>query len=793
LYFYEDFLASYDEKLRKNRGVYYTPAQVVQAQVTLVAQLLEERFSKHLSFVDDNIVTLDPAVGTGTYLLAALQFGLEQVAARYGEGAMGNRAASAARNFYAFEILVGPYSVAHLRLTQQILEAKGSLPGDGVHVYLTDTLESPYAMPAGQLRLDLLHRRLTEESRRAREVKAKTRVLVCIGNPPYYRQTIGPDDIGVERQGGWVRYGDHGDDGIFEDFLQPVRDLGLGKHSKNLYNLYVYFWRWALWKVLDSTEGPGIISFITASSYIRGPGFLGMRQVMRQTFDELWIIDLEGGNLGPRKTENVFAIQTPVAIAIGVRYGPPDPQSPAKAHYTRFEGTREEKLDRLALIRKFADIDWQECFSGWGEPFLPVQAGDYFGWPLLTDIFPWQQPGVKAGRTWPIGVDKDTLNRRWSALLSVSGEKRQPLFKNSPTGRKAHLPALPLMGGSGRAPAITELPRRAAPPPIARFAFRSFDRQWIFADSRLLDRHSPPLWAVQGPEQAFMTSLLTGVIGLGPAATVSAYIPDLHHFRGSFGGRDVIPLWRDRAGSEPNIVEGLLALLKETYGSSVKPSDLFAYAYSVLATPTYVERFSEELTFPGPHLPLTKESNLFRTGVELGRRLIWLHTYGERMGGKRHGSDRVPQGKARCTVAVPGDADRYPETFSYDEQARELRVGDGSFRPISSDVWSFSVSGLEVVRSWLAYRVGSGAGRKSSPLDDVRPQQWTSEFTEELLQLLWIIEATIEMRSSLDDNLTDVLRSDLFRADEVPQPSSMERRPPAIGSAGQAELEVLDA
>src|SRR5450759_3732991 len=93
--------------------------------------------------------------------------------------------------------------------------------------------------------------------------------------------------------------------------------------------------RWGLWKVFESTEGPGIVSYITASSYLRGPGFVGMREWMRRTFDELWIIDLEGDNLGARKTENVFAIQTPVAIAIGVRFGEPKPDAPATVQYTR--------------------------------------------------------------------------------------------------------------------------------------------------------------------------------------------------------------------------------------------------------------------------------------------------------------------------------------------------------------------------------------------------------------------------------------------------------------------------
>ena len=82
---------------------------------------------------------------------------------------------------------------------------------------------------------------------------------------------------GGRRKGGWVRHGDEGSDEspILDDFLEPVRDAGGGVHLKNLYNDYVYFWRWALWKVFDSTKDAGIVTFITASSYLRGPGFCG--------------------------------------------------------------------------------------------------------------------------------------------------------------------------------------------------------------------------------------------------------------------------------------------------------------------------------------------------------------------------------------------------------------------------------------------------------------------------------------------------------------------------------------
>ena len=369
LYFYEDFLACYDPKLRNDRGVYYTPVEVVHSQCRLVRALLRGDFGKDLDFADDEVVLLDPGAGTGAYLLGAFQMGSQRTVEVQGAGALPGRASLIARNFHAFEILVGPYAVAHLRLTQAIQEAGGEVPEDGVHVYLTDTLESPHAKTLSKL--PFLHQALADEHSRAQRVKAETRVLVCLGNPPYNRQQIDPDDVTTERKGGWVRFGEHGEDAILNDFLDPALEAGQGVHLKNLYNDYVYFWRWALWKVFEPTSGPGVVSFITASSYLRGPGFVGMRQLMRQTFDELWIVDLEGDNLGARKTANVFAIQTPVAIAVGVRYGEPNPECPAVVHYSRIEGTRGEKLAKLDAISGFESLEWRSCFSGWMEPFLP--------------------------------------------------------------------------------------------------------------------------------------------------------------------------------------------------------------------------------------------------------------------------------------------------------------------------------------------------------------------------------------------------------------------------------------
>ena len=301
----------------------------------------------------------------------------------------------------------------------------------------------------------------------------------------------------------------------------------------------------------------------------------------------------------------------------------------------------------------------------------------------------------------------------------------------------------------------------------------------MLKDARLGDFVRPTLWHAHGPRQVYLTSLLTGVLGEGPAAIVSAEVPDLHHFRGSFGGKDAVPLWRDRDATEPNVTAGLLDLLTTTYGDAVSADDLFAYAYALLVTPTYAARFAEELTIPGPRLPLTKRPDLFRRGATLGRGLIHLHTYGERFA-DADGRRGVPQGRARSLTGVPLTPDGYPDGFAYDAGTETLRVGAGEIGPIDHRVWDYAVSGLHVVRSWLAYRMADRAGRSSSPLDEIRPAAWSAQLTRELLELLWAIEATVASEPALAELLAEVVASPLFSATDLPSPSPEQRLPPVI-------------
>ena len=685
-------------------------------------------------------------------------------------------------------MLVGPYSVAHLRLSQSLRNA--GVTDKTPRVYLTDTLESPNSPP--QFTASLLQAQLTEERKRAQDVKRDVRVFVCLGNPPYDRQEQDPNEATGKRKGGWVRYGDKEQEGIvranpiLEDFLAPVREAGAGVHLKNLYNDYVYFWRWALWKVLDSTGEGGIVTFITASSYLRGPGFAGMRQKMREVFDELWIIDLEGDHLGARKSENVFAIRTPVAIAIGVRNGPPQPGTPAKVWKTRLTGSEEQKLVALDSIASLGDLGWRECSREWSAPFYPTGTGEFSDWPTVTDVFPWQQPGTKVGRTWPISPERQLLERRWRELAAADPQRRQVLFVDRPTGRKVIDSPPTLHPASGKPPSIYAMSGSAEVPQIIRYSYRSFDRQLLIADARLLDRPGPSLWTAHSQEQVYITSLLTGVLGDGPAAVGTAELPDLHYFRGSFGGKDVIPLWRDAEATKPKVTAGLLDRLSSTHGTDVSTQSLFAYAYGILAQPAYVERFWDELEMPPPRLPITKDAGLFQRVAEHGARLLYLHTYGQRFGGPDDDGS-VPQGVALCAEAV--SSEQYPADFSYDPATWVLRVGDGEFSPVSPDVWDYSVSGLQVVKSWLDRRKRDRSGRRSSPLDKMRSEHW--EFTEELLELLWVLEATLLLQPEGTALLHDACSSPLFTRDELPIPSSEERQSPSTAAAGKQQLGLL--
>ena len=231
-----------------------------------------------------------------------------------------------------------------------------------------------------------------------------------------------------------------------------------------------------------------------------------------------------------------------------------------------------------------------------------------------------------------------------------------------------------------------------------------------------------------------------------------------------------MPLYRDGRGKYPNLTSGLLDVLGEQLERPVTAEGLVAYVYGLTATGAFTERFADELgEGAGPvRIPITSDAYLFAEVAALGKELLWWHTWGERFGDGRE----LPIGVAAERRPVMS----YPETFRWDAASEVLQLGGGEIGPVSAAVWNFDISGLKVLQSWLGNRMKKGKGKKSSPLDDIRPERWT--FTPELLTLLSILEHTVTQTPRAAELLNRVMRSDLIDAAHLPTPSDAERKAP---------------
>ena len=783
LYFYEDFLAAYDPKMRADAGVYYTPVEIVEAQVRLLDTVLKTRFGRPDGLGDDNTKLLDNACGTATYPLAVARHVIDNSAAPQ------DAARSLAKRLHAFEILMGPYSVAHMRLTQ-LLESTGiQLDKDGVQVFLTNSLTDPGEVSADHQQMSLweVMEDINEENRRAGLVKDdRTDIRIILGNPPYHRlsraEALGS---GSGKYKNVILEEARGNRPLLDDFIEPLKARGLGGQAKNLYNSYIFFMRWAIWKACEQHKNEtGVVSYITASSYLRGPGFAGVREYMRRVFDEVWIIDLGGEGRGARTEENVFSIGTPVAIFLGIQHpntstGKPKRHSDrlkqqAKVYYQRIQGTKLEKLSTLGGVDvPENDGNWTQLSNGdWTDKFVPSSSAALADGVALDVVFPWSHSGVQFKRKWPIATSIDGLEKRWNQLrAATSREEMADLFRE--TSQK-HVEAKgENLLSREPLPALMQDCNMLAP---VRYGYRSFDRQYTIPDSRVNDRPRPQLWDSYSDEQLFLVTLTSTTLGNGPAVTLSPYVPDMDFFKNR-GAKDIHPLFRTDSTAQPNISASLMQALNTTYGREVEPFEVAAYVVGLLGTSAYTARFEEELSEAPAHVIFTADKTLFDQVAEFGRGIIFEQTWGERGAKLNQFGQPVGQrfrGKASLGVATP--ADDYPESWSYDEDTHQLTVGGGRFDHVSPEVARFEVSGMNVLRSWLGYRMKNPAGKSSSPLDRMQAATWQHD--GELLELLWQLEFMVAAEPRGAELLDRVIAGEKIAPAELGVPTAAEMKAP---------------
>jgi hypothetical protein len=773
LYFYETFLTEYDPSLRRNSGAYYTPPQVVSAQVRLIEDVLATHHGKsRLGFADTGVVTLDPAMGTGSYLIQVIEQAASRVANREGLAQVPARIRDIENKLIGFEIMVGPFAVAQMLVGEEIRSRTGQIFTDSVRLYLADTLADPWLE---QAQLGAIYEPIARSRREANAVKRDEPILVCIGNPPY---DLHDSDA---TRGGWVVTGSADRPPIWNDVVQGARAAGAAGDLKPIYNLYAYFWRWALWKVFEAhnESTAGVVGFITASSFLMGPGWAGLRSTMRTLADDIWVLDLGGEGHGARQDENVFDIQTPVAITIVSRHRAASKRPPGalgQVHYWRIPAeTRSEKFRILNDLNSLDDIQWQDAPRGQYLPFVPVRGERWATLPLLTDIMPWHTAGVGQNRNWPRSPSVQALRDRWE-LLSRSlpahnsvgpltnppDESRESLFKET-RDRYMQKTVAPLPGYSVPEPRTIGSPRLGAMLEPIKFGWRTFDRQWIIPDARLLDMPRPPLWRSRSDRQLFLATQHRDAIGAGPTVTFTALLPDLNFFNNR--GGTILPLWRDGNCEIANIAPGLLDHLESIFAQAVSPQNFVAYIAAVMAGSNFSSTFWDELAIPGPRLPITTDWSLFRRGIALGEQLIWLHTFGERFDNSELSRPRtIPPGIARVISPLPHNR---PASPKWDEDVQVIRLGTGEIGPVAPQVAHYEVSGYPVIQRWLDYRKESPSGRRSSSLDDVMPLNWEADWTSELLEVIWIVERLVAMEPEQQELLSAILASEVINIDQL--------------------------
>ena len=653
VHFYEDFLAAYDPRLRKMRGVYYTPEPVVSYIVRSVDHLLRTRFDLADGLADTatvasvdgksshpRVMILDPAAGTGTFLREVVATIRETIKAKGLGGAwLGYVQNHLLPRLFGFELLMAPYSICHLKLALEIggIGHGFAMPaGKRLNVFLTNALEKAHEGPT----LPLFVHEIAREAIGADEIKHEKPVMVVVGNPPYSGHSA--------NKGAWIKGLLRGWDGTqktgsyFEVDGQPLGE----RNSKWLNDDYVKFIRFAQWRI-DRT-GEGVLGFITNHSYLDNPTFRGMRESLMATFDELYLLDLHGNAKKKERTpegckdENVFDIQQGVAIGLFVKHKDSG-SDPCRVFHADLWGERESgpadgKYGWLAA----KDVDttqWTEL-SPKSPDYLFVprdeeQLKEYkTGWKV-TDIFPINSTGIVSKR------DKIAFHFEQENLYRVLNDfhtldehtlKEKYNFRESRDGKvnfvKKHIQSYGIKDeyiklclyrpfdyrwtyytdkskGFLGWPVYDVMRHVLAGENLGLSTTRSTEiaKGWehVFASKDLIQHHTVSLKEVNYLFPLYIYPPETLADGTSPRA------PNLDsRFIKKFASAVSLDFIPDGAGN-----------LTTTFG----PDDVFHYLYAVLHSPEYRRRYADFLKSDFPRVPVTNCGALFESLAALGKRL----------------------------------------------------------------------------------------------------------------------------------------------------------------------------
>ena len=727
LYLYEDFLRVFDPSAVARYGVYYTPPEIVQLIVAETDRAIRTGLGAD-GLLDPSVNLLDPACGTGTFLIAAASSVARDVAHRYGTASVAEEVSAFARRMHGFELLVGPYTVAHYRMLREVARHGGTV--GRLPIYLTDTLAPPAGATGVEPHLAFLSAPMVDERRHSDEVKRNSPILAILGNPPYKRLRSGEVErlVGADMSLRW------------EDLKRPVRDAGFGLSLNAFPDLYVAFYRWALWRLFESEAalGRGVLSFITNRGFLTGMGFGGLRQMLRQRFDHIRIIDLRGDSSGARPAtvptdENVFNIKVGVCVLVAYASGNKPQGQEATVEYADVwaQGAfdRREKLAlAVAASSDPARLNYRSV-NGTGMDRLKPPGFDTTDWPGIPELFTYRSNGLVTYRDeFVYATSYQLLSERIEGWHQLSLASAREAFGESALNRI----------GPARSTQFD-------PATIEQISYRPLDRRFLYNRTQFVDRRRPDLISKWGTSNFAFISLGGGT-GVGPAVWCHGLKPDQHSFRGSYGGW--VFLLRNHAAEglghffAPQLIPGLSA----AYGFEVTPQQVFDAILTLLSASSYTVRFAHDLEDDFPHIPFPANPADFSDAARLGERIRLIETFtADPADAFRNAILDGTNANAVLDVPTPKKAFSSDGTTGYVALVsdRSLRIAN-----VSARAWSFSVSGHGVIYKWLRARNG---------------ERITAALQRSILDIVWRVEELLHLFEESDVILARSLEGPLKR------------------------------
>lgn len=759
VHFYETFLAEYDPKMRESRGVYYTPEPVVNYIVKSVDYILKHKFNISKGLADSKkikipnpkgegtiethqVLILDPAVGTGTFIHHVIDFIYDKFKSQKGMWSSYVSQHLLPRLF-GVELLMASYTVAHIKLGLQLQELGYNFSSDErLRIDLTNTLQEAFQIPAA----DGFMNRIRDESEAAKDVKQDVPVMVILGNPPYSYESINTDP--------WIV-------GLVRDYYQ-VDGKPLGERNpKGLLDDYVKFIRFAQHRV--SETGYGIVALITNHGYLDNPTFRGMRQNLMQTFDEIYVLDLHGNS---KKKEvcpdgspdkNVFDIQQGVAISIFIKYENSQ-QKLATVYHADLWGMREVHENKELVGGKYhwlaendiSSTDWKivkpEAKFYLFNPQNTSLSSEYEqGWKVI-DIMLVNAAGIKTHRDhFAIDFDEESITQKFR-------EMRETNLSNEDYSNKYNIHD----HQDWRVDKVRQLIRldNQWKDKIISCLYRPFDWRYCYYSDLIMDRPRRELL-----DHVFRKDNLC--LGLGrqgiavndpiwSLVSVSNQPIDTNIFRR--GGVNIFPLYlyptntptlfdsiptNAPGGRKPNlspefiiefshkldlefIVDG-----KGDKNKTFRPEDIFNYIYAIFHSPIYRQRYAEFLKIDFPRVPLTSNSALFWELVTKGDKLVKYHLM-------------KATGIEISNYSIPGSD--LVEQVKYHENHQQIWINaEQYFDQVPQQTWNFYIGGYQVCQKWLKDRKG-----RQLNFDDISHYQNIISIISETIKIMEDIDQIIE-------------------------------------------------